>query len=346
MGYVQVVLNILNQVYMSWSCTVRNRILLTMLVALIALMSIGPVFAQDDVTTAVTANALVNAENLVGDISPMTYEIVLHTLTVGFSIMLAALFYFVLTIRTVAPRFRVSSVLSVVVMVSAFLILFFQAQSWQNSFIFNASTGLYAPAAGADAFSNGFRYLNWLIDVPMLLFQILFIVDLTRERRASLRNQFWFSGTGMIVTGYIGQFYESQAATLTSPFYIWGLISTLFFIHVLYLIYRVIREGQASMEPNAARVFGTILPLFVVSWMLYPGGYLMPVLLNTEGFLGAGTITEAGIVGRALTYTVADVASKVVYGVILTQVAQIRSQNMGYESNMGTTVAQPAPAGD
>lgn len=306
---------------------------------LAALMLVFPTFAQDDVVQdilQVNSEALVNAENFVSEISPMTYDIVAQTLTLGFSIMLAALFYFVLTIRSVAPRFRVSSVLSVVVMVSAFLILFYQSAAWQNSFAFNAEAGTYQLAEGEDAFSNGFRYLNWLIDVPMLLFQILFIVDITQNRRASLRNQFWFSGTGMIVTGYIGQFYEAQATSLTSPFYIWGLISTIFFLHVLYLIYQVIQEGKVGMKDNAARVFGMILPLFMVSWMLYPGGYLMPVILNTEGFLGAGTITEAGIVGRTLTYTIADVLSKVVYGVILTQVAQIRSENMGYNPELGT----------
>ena len=326
----------------------KRRSVMALIVVVIVLLVVAvPAFAQEGVvqdSVTVSTEALINAENLIGEISPMTYDMVAHTLTVGFSIMLAALFYFVLTIRNVAPRFRVSSVLSVVVMVSAFLILFFQSQAWQNSFVFNASAGTYQLAAGADAFSNGFRYLNWLIDVPMLLFQILFIVDITQNRRANLRNWFWFSGTGMIVTGYIGQFYEAQASSFTSPFYIWGLLSTLFFIHVLYLIYRVIQEGKEGMQDNAASVFGTIWPLFFVSWMLYPGGYLMPVLLNSEGLFGAGTITEAGIVGRALTYTVADVASKVIYGVILTQVAQIRSENMGYDPQVGTTVAGTAPA--
>ncbi|MGJ3237386.1 MAG: bacteriorhodopsin [Anaerolineae bacterium] len=325
----------------------RLSILVAIVVAIASLMLVAPTIAQEDVVedaVTVSTTALINAENLVGEISPMTYDIVAHTLTVGFSIMLAALFYFVLTIRSVAPRFRVSSVLSVVVMVSAFLILFYQAQAWQNSFAFNSGLGTYQLAAGADAFSNGFRYLNWLIDVPMLLFQILFIVDITQNRRTSLRNQFWFSGIGMIVTGYIGQFYEAQAANFTSPFYIWGLLSTLFFVHVLYLTYRVIQEGKEGMQENAARVFGMIWPLFLVSWMLYPGGYLMPVLLNTEGLFGAGTITEAGIVGRALTYTIADVASKVVYGVILTQVAQIRSENMGYDPESGRIAAVTAPA--
>jgi bacteriorhodopsin len=322
----------------------KRRIVFITLALFAALTLLAaPVLAQD-APLEVNADALVNAENLVGEISPMTYDMVAHTLTVGFSIMLAALFYFVLTMRGVAPRFRVSSILSVVVMVSAFLILYFQAESWQRSFTFDAVAGVYVLAPGADAFSNGFRYLNWLIDVPMLLFQILFIVDITRQRRASLRNQFWFSGTGMIVTGYIGQFYEAQASSLTSPFYIWGLISTVFFVHVLYLIYRVIQEGKEGMSERAASVFGMIWPLFFVSWMLYPGGYLMPVLLNTEGFLGAGTITEAGIVGRALTYTIADVASKVIYGVILTQVAQIRSRDMGYSSDISLETNEPAPA--
>lgn len=306
----------------------RVKLVSVLVVLVVALFAVAPVLAQSGDTPP-----LVNAENLITSISPMAYDIVAHTLTVGFSVMAAALFYFVLTIRTVAPRFRISSVLSVVVMVSAFLILYFQAESWSQRFAYDAATGMYVAAEGSDAFSNGYRYLNWLIDVPMLLFQILFIVDITRERRASLRNQFWFSGALMIITGYIGQFYEAQTGSITSPFYIWGLISTLFFLHVLYLIYRVIQEGKAGMSPQAARLFGVILPLFVVSWMLYPGGYLMPVLFNSGGFLGAGTITEAGIVGRAMTYTIADVSSKVIYGVILTAVAMIRSKDMGWSAD-------------
>ncbi len=273
---------------------------------------------------------LINFENLIianQGISPMTFDMVAQILTLGFAVMLAALFYFVLTIRTVAPQYRISSVLSVVVMVSAFLILFFQAQSWTQTFTFNFSTGLYELAPGAEAFSNGFRYLNWLIDVPMLLFQILFIVNITRERRAVLRNWFFFSGSMMIITGYIGQFYEAQADL--TPFFIWGAISTAFFFHVLYLIYRVIQESRKTMSKRAGDNMQLIWYLFFVSWMLYPGAYLMPIFLNNE----------AGIVGRQLTYTVADIASKVIYGVMLTYVAQIRSEEEGFVSDMGVAKA-------
>lgn len=255
--------------------------------------------------------------------SPMAYEMVSHVLTLGFAVMLAALFYFILTMRTVAPRYRISSVLSVVVMVSAFLILYFQQTSWTNAFQFNSVTGLYERAAQADGFSNGYRYLNWLIDVPMLLFQILFVVEISKAQRSKLRNWFFFSGALMIITGYIGQFYET---TNTAALLIWGAISTAFFVHVLILIRRVIREGGIGLPQEATKVLNAIWWLFLVSWMLYPGGYLMPVLMNSE----------AGVVGRQITYTVADISSKVIYGILLTQIAQIRSKAEGFDPEAAT----------
>jgi bacteriorhodopsin len=269
-------------------------------------------------------NELGNAtfENYIGltqGFNEMAYQMVAHVLTLGYAVMLAGLFYFILTINTVAPRYRMSSVLSVVVMVSAFLLLYVQADNWTSSFVFDKERGQYFLGQGVDLFNNGYRYLNWLIDVPMLLFQILFVVTLTKSNFSSIRNQFWFSGTGMILTGYIGQFYE---VTNLTWFVIWGAISTVFFIHILILMKRVINEGKEGIPVAAQKNLDSIWILFLVSWMLYPGAYLMPHLLGIEG----GLFNEAGVVGRQITYTIADVCSKVIYGVLLTNVAQILSK--------------------
>lgn len=269
---------------------------------------------------------LISFENLF-DYSPMGYDIIAHTLTLGYAVMLAALFYFAMTVKSVAPKYRTSSILSIVVMVSAALILYSQSISWTNAFSYNGASGMYERVAGADAFTNGYRYLNWLIDVPMLLFQILFVVKLTGDKKNSYRNQFFISGPLMIITGYIGQFYETSNMTW---FLVWGLISTIFFVHVLYLIYKIIADAKKSMSPKASKVMGGIWWLFLISWMLYPGAYLMPLILNSE----------AGVVGRQLTYTIADISSKVIYGVMLTYVAQIMSKEEGYDVE-----AMPALAG-
>lgn len=264
-------------------------------------------------------------------LSEMAFQMVSHVLTLGYAAMLAGLFYFILTLKSVAPKYRISSVLSVVVMVSAFLLLYKQAQNWEAALNFDAGLGLYVLGAGndADLFNNGYRYLNWLIDVPMLLFQILFVVSLTKSSFSSIRNQFWISGALMIITGYIGQYYEVSNPT---AFFIWGAISTVFFIHILIVMRRVISEGKEGIPVDAQKMLGSIWILFLVSWFLYPGAYLMPHLLGL--FNEAGLYNESGVVGRQITYTIADISSKVIYGVLLTAVAQMMSRAEGYQQEI------------
>jgi bacteriorhodopsin len=267
-----------------------------------------------------------NFENFIGletGYDEMAYQMVAHLLTLGYAVMLAGLLYFALTIKTVAPKYRMSAVLSVVVMVSAFLLLYQQSQNWNTSFVFDVERGRYFLFEGSDLFNNGYRYLNWLIDVPMLLFQILFVVTLTKSNFNSIRNQFFFSGSMMIITGYIGQFYE---VTNLPAFFIWGAISTVFFFHILYVMRKVIQEGKEGISPKAQKILGNIWILFLISWFLYPGAYLMPHLAGIEG----GLYNEAGVVGRQMTYTIADISSKVIYGIMLTQLATVLSKDEGY----------------
>src|SRR6056297_3379823 len=267
-----------------------------------------------------------NFENYIGSTegySEMAYQLVSHTLTLGYAVMLAGLLYFILTLKTVSPKYRMSNILSGVVMVSAFLLLYAQAGNWTTAFTFDSETGRYFLQPGEDLFNNGYRYLNWLIDVPMLLFQILFVVTLTKSSFTSIRNQFWFSGALMIITGYIGQFYEVSSLT---KFFIWGAISTAFFVHVLWVMKKVINEGKENIPLKAQKTLNHIWILFLISWFLYPGAYLMPHLLGLEGAF----YNEAGVVGRQMTYTVADISSKVIYGVLLGNVATILSKSEGY----------------
>lgn len=284
--------------------------------------SLGLIFLQ---SSAPSVNA--NFENYVGydeGISEMAFQITSHVLTLGYAVMLAGLFYFILTRKAVAPKYRMSNILSVVVMVSAFLLLYAQAENWTSSFNFDPDRGKYFLATPGDLFNNGYRYLNWLIDVPMLLFQILFVVKLTRSKFSNVRNQFWFSGSLMVITGYIGQFYEVSNLPL---FLFWGGLSTVFFLHVLWLMRRVIQEGKEGIPEKAQTTLNHIWILFLVSWTLYPGAYLMPHLAGVEGFL----FSDYGIVGRQITYTIADISSKVIYGVLLGNVAQTLSKSGGYD---------------
>lgn len=257
------------------------------------------------------------------------FEIVNHILTLGYASMAAALLFFILTKNNCLPKYRMSSVISVVVMTSAFLLLFIQKESWSNAYTFTGQ--VYALKPGEDLFTNGYRYLNWLIDVPMLLIQILFVAEITGSDRVRYMTRFSVAGCLMIVLGYIGQFYEpgrlNENILLWS---FWGIASTVFFLYVLILITRVINEGKAHMEGPAQGIFGAILPLFYVSWWLYPIAYAAPILLQF------GVSYEFTIVSQQVIYTIADIASKIIYGVMLTVTASMLSERQGF--------ATPEPA--
>lgn len=256
-------------------------------------------------------------------ISVEGFEIVNHILTLGYAVMASALLFFVLTKNNCLPKYRMSAVISGVVMVSAFLLLFNQKESWTSAYAFDGQSYVLNP--GADLFTNGYRYLNWLIDVPMLLIQILFVAEIVGSERVRYMVRFSFSGAMMILLGYIGQFYEPGRLNESILWWaFWGLVSTAFFIYVLILITRVINDGKAKMEGSPQRLFGAILPLFYISWWLYPIAYAAPILMEM------GVTYEVTIVSQQVIYTIADIGSKVVYGVMLAVTASMLSQQQDY----------------
>lgn len=255
---------------------------------------------------------------------PAQYQTVLHVLTLGYAAMFGGGVYFLVTARSVSPRYRLSSFLSAVVMASALLELYQQASVWSSAFVFDPATTTYVLGAGVDsAFSNGYRYVNWSIDVPVLLTQLLIVIGLTGRAFRSRMLQFVIAGLLMIYTGYVGQYYQiADGGTGPSmAFYVWGAISTVFFLWILGLVYKSTYGAVDQVEPEVRGMLKGVFWLLFVSWMLYPGAYLMPAMW----------FSADGVVAKQITYTVADITSKVIYGVLLGLIAQKRSALQGYE---------------
>jgi bacteriorhodopsin len=243
------------------------------------------------------------------------FEVVLGVFTLTAAVFAAVLVYSLATAGSIAPRYRLTSYLTGVVMVSAFFELGLLALRWANAFSWDGSEYVQE----GDLFSNGFRYMNWSIDVPVLLTQLLIVAGITglafRRRWAS----FVVAGLAMIWTGYIGQFDEIEGG---AAFWLWGAISTVFYLWLLYVAWQTIRDARGN-APNSVidKLFGAVWILFLVSWTIYPLAYLMPQL----------SASAEGVVARNLIYSFADIASKAVYGILLAVIAQKLSAVRGYQ---------------
>ena len=253
-------------------------------------------------------------ENLF-DYSAIQYEVVLSVFTLTAAVFAAVLVYSLATARSISPRYRLTSYLTGVVMVSAVIELGLLALRWSGSFSWNGS--VYALTG--DLFSNGFRYMNWSIDVPVLLTQLLIVAGITGTLFLRRWGAFVVAGLAMIWTGYIGQFDEIDGG---AQFWIWGAVSTVFYIWLLVVAWQTIRDAKAKAPTETIRrLFGAVWILFLVSWTIYPVAYLMPQI----------SATADGVVIRNLIYSFADIASKAVYGVLLAIIAQKLSAREGYE---------------
>jgi bacteriorhodopsin len=253
-----------------------------------------------------------NIENLL-TYSSIQWQLVAHILVLGFAAQAAGFVYFMTTMRDLAPRYRMASILGSIVMVSAFMLLLAQSLNWQNTFVL--SDGVFV--RGDSIFSNGFRYLNWLIDVPLLLLQLVIVLGLVGAAARRLGVLFVGSGVAMILLGYVGQFYET---TNLSALWIWGGLSTVFYIVLLYLAWTEIGKKLPEVPDSAASMLKAIRWLFVIFWTFYPVAYIIPAVLPTAD----------GVVIRQFTFTVADIVAKVIYGVMITKVAMDLSRAEGY----------------
>lgn len=252
------------------------------------------------------------------------YDVVRHVFALTTAAFLAGLVYFVMTMKDVAPRYRIASVISAVVMVSAALEIFQLWLLWNRSFSFDDATGLWTRNEGM-IFSNGYRYVNWSIDVPMLLTQLLVVLGFSGKAFWDNWGKFTAAGLLMIWTGYVGQFYEPAVAGFSdtqaaAPFWIWGGVSTVFYLYILWLVYAVIHRPPERLSEKVSGEMNRIFLLLLVAWTIYPIAYVVPAVW----------VSDEAVVVRQVLYTIADITSKLVFGIMLSRAARHRSIEEGY----------------
>ncbi len=267
-----------------------------------------------------------NIENLV----PLTagqYNTGSLILMVSYGAHFAFILYFLMTSFSIAPRYRVVPILSAVVMASAGLSLYREFDAWQASYAF--AGGFYLPLAEGETFTNAFRYGNWTITVPLLLTQLPIAFALSRPDLHKRAVRMAIPALLMIWTGLYGQFGETGD---WSRLNVWGVISTIFFVWLIVEVRGVISIAVRTSPPGLASWPKNIWWYFLATWGLYPIAYALPQL----GFTG-----DVVVIRQAL-FSLADISSKLIYGVILSRYVLRRSALEGFAP--AVEALAPAPA--
>ena len=125
----------------------------------------------------------------------------------------------------------------------------------------------------------------------------------------------------MLVAGYIGEAYNPEGGN-TSHSVLWGVVSTIGYIYILYTAWlgEVAKLAASSNSAVVKRGVRTLAWFVLVGWAIYPIGYMcMPGgWLNIAFGWGPANVD--------LFYNIADVINKIGFGLVVYNIA-ITSSN-------------------
>jgi bacteriorhodopsin len=226
--------------------------------------------------------------------------------------MLAAFAFFVMGQNRVSPKYRISLMVSALVVGIAAYHYFRIFGSWSEAY--QLSGGVYE--ATGKPFNDAYRYVDWLLTVPLLLVELVLVLNLARDKASSMLTRLTVAAVAMIALGYPGELIQ-DATSMFSERGLWGLLSTFPFLYILYVLWIELGKAMAAQPPRVAKLFEGIRWLLLATWGFYPIAYMMPFF----GLTGAGAE-----VGLQIGYSIADVLAKAGYGVMIYAIARAKTE--------------------
>merc|ERR1711862_673708 len=164
------------------------------------------------------------------------------------------------------------------------------------------------------AFNDAYRYMDWLLTVPLLLIEILLVMKLDEETYNEKAKVLGIGSALMIVSGYYGELTVTGDLT---PRWICWILSMSFFLYIVYELLVGLSEATKSESDDAIRGKIQVAQVMtVISWCTYPIVYLFPML---------GITASNAVVGIQMGYCVSDIISKCGVGIVIYQVTYAKS---------------------
>lgn len=242
-------------------------------------------------------------------ISIAQFTFIGNAFSFGLAVMAAATLFLWLSRSEVAPAYRMAVTISgLVTAIAAYHYLQIML-SWNSAFSVN---GNLLEVTGSP-FNQAYRYVDWLLTVPLLLIELILVMRLSRGETIS--KSLWLGGAAalMIILGYPGEVAADSGTRLT-----FWVLSMIPFVYIVYQLVVGLRGSISKQPDNVRGLINGAATLIIVSWLFYPIVYLFPLV----GLTG-GTAIMAVEVG----YTIADIVAKAVFGLVILAIAIRKSEH-------------------
>merc|ERR1719498_2258946 len=106
-----------------------------------------------------------------------------------------------------------------------------EAYEYTAGDVVNGALDMQAPKLTGVPFNDAYRYMDWLLTVPLLLIEILLVMKLEPAVYSAKAKSLGLSAALMIVSGYYGELVIAGDLT---PRWICWFLSMCFFLYIVY----------------------------------------------------------------------------------------------------------------
>ena len=212
--------------------------------------------------------------------------------------LIAATVFFFLERDRVSAKWKTSLTVSGLVTLVAAVHYFYMRDVW-------VSTG---------STPTVFRYIDWLITVPLLMIEFFLILSAITKVPAGVFWRLMIGTLVMLIGGYVG-----EAGYLNS--WIAFVIGMAGWAFILYEIFagEASKINAQSAPPSVQSAFNTMRLIVTFGWAIYPVGYFFGYLTGSSPANSANALN--------IIYNLADVLNKIAFGLIIWQVAVTESES-------------------
>jgi bacteriorhodopsin len=241
------------------------------------------------------------------NITTSEFLLVYNAFSFTFASMAAATLFLWLSRSQVTPPYRTALTISGLVTAIAAYHYFRIFESWTGAYDIKNDV----ITATGYAFNEAYRYVDWLLTVPLLLIELVLVMKLSQKDTMSKSLSLGSAAALMIILGYPG---EIAADNTTRA--IWGTLSAIPFTYIMYQLFAGLSAAIASQPESVRGLVKQARLLTFASWGFYPIVYMIPYTN-----LGGGTV----VTGVQIGYTIADLIAKVGVGILVYLIAVRKS---------------------
>jgi len=158
-------------------------------------------------------------------------------------------------------------------------------------------------------FNNAYRYVDWLLTVPLLLLEFVLVLRLPHTETYKKGLRLTLAAALMVLLGYPGETLAIGFAKV-----IWWILAMIPFSYILYEMIKGVGVSIKTQPLVVQSLFKKTRLLIILSWSFYPLVYILP-LFGLSAF-----------VSIQVGFTFVDIVAKSVFGILIYIIAQRKSE--------------------